>query len=250
MDKKLALITGGTSGIGLGIAKSFQEKYDLALSYANNHDRAKQAKESFKDKSIRVESFSRPLNSYESAKTLIEEVEKVFSKKPDILINSAGSIRDGIFMRNPWEVHQKIIEEHLISAMALSHICISDMYRNKWGRIVNISSISATFAKRGQANYAAVKSGIIGFTKTLALEVAHRGVTVNAIQPGLIDTPMTQEIIKKIGSDMRKKIPAGQAGKVEDIGSMVDFLCREEASYITGSSIVIDGGRSLGDPLS
>ena len=250
MSRKLALITGGTSGIGLGIAKSFQSKYDLALSYASNHDRAKKSKEELISKDIRVETFPQFIDSYDSAKKLITNVEEVFSKKPEILVNSAGSIRDGMFIHKDWEDHEKIIKEHLIGTMALCHITLKDMYRNKWGRIINISSISATYAKRGQANYAAAKSALLGFTKTLALEVAHRGVTVNTIQPGLIETPMTEEILEKLGREIKKRIPIGYPGKVKDVGGLVDFLCGEEGRYITGTCQVIDGGRSLGDPQS
>ena len=250
MGKKLALITGGTSGIGLGIAQSFQDKYDLALSYASNHDRAKSAQKLLQDIGVRVEVFPQLIDSYESAQELVSTVKESFSRMPDILVNSAGSLRDGMFIHNSWKDHQKIIQEHLIGSMAISHICLKNMYKNKWGRIINISSISATFAKRGQANYAAAKSGILGFTKTLAMEVAHRGITVNAVQPGLIKTPMTESIIAKIDKDIKRKVPIGYVGKAQDIGSMVNFLCSENGNYITGSTIVIDGGRSLGDTSS
>ena len=250
MSKPLALITGGTSGIGFGIAKSLQANYDLVLSYAKNHERAKRSKEELHPNKNRVEIICEPINSYKSAEKLLSQVEKLFSKKPEILINSHGSIRDGMFIHRDWEDHESIIQEHVIGTMALCHIALKDMYKQKWGRIITISSISATYAKRGQANYAAAKSALLGFTRTLALEVAHRGVTVNAIQPGLIETPMTEEMIKKIGRDIKKKIPAAYPGTPKDVGSLVHFLCGEEARYITGSTLVIDGGRSLGDPSS
>jgi 3-oxoacyl-[acyl-carrier protein] reductase len=127
------------------------------------------------------------------------------------------------------------------------------MYKEKFGRIINLSSISASYAKRGQANYAAAKAGIEGFTRTLALEVAHRGVTVNAIAPGLIETKMTRELVAKIeagGGSIRDGVPARRMGSPDEIGALAQFLCSSDASYITGTVITIDGGRSLGDPKS
>jgi 3-oxoacyl-[acyl-carrier protein] reductase len=147
--------------------------------------------------------------------------------------------------------HEKIVREHLIVTMALCHLTIKSMYGKKFGRIVNLSSISGMYAKRGQSSYAAAKAGIVGFTKTLALEVAHRGITVNAIAPGLIDTPMTSGIMKVLEKDpqggIKKVIPVGYAGTPEDVGNLIAFLCSDEARYITGELMVIDGGRSLGD---
>ncbi len=254
MEKRLALITGGTSGIGFGTAKKLSPYCDLALSYAENHERAEKAREELETTDTNVKIFSKPLHSYADAKELVETVKIEFGKSPDILVNSAGRIRDGFFMSTDFSHHETIVREHLIVTMALCQITLKSMYGNKYGRIVNLSSISGIYAKRGQANYSAAKAGIIGFTKTLALEVAHRGITVNAVAPGLIRTPMTAGIMdlleKAPEKEIRKRIPAGYAGEPDDVGSLIAFLCSDEARYITGALVTIDGGRSLGDPGS
>lgn len=248
-EKKLALITGGTSGIGLGAAKAMGGSFEFALGYAGNHEKAENAKKELEALDIKAEVFAQPLRNYADAKALVDSVKEKFGRMPDVLVNSAGRIQDGIFMGTDFSQHQSVIEEHLISTMALCHLVIRNMYGKRWGRIVNLSSISAFYAKRGQSNYAAAKAGLMGFTQTLALEVAHRGVTVNAIAPGLIDTPMTEGIMGVIQGDgsLKKRIPAGYAGTPEDVGNLVKFLCSDEAKYITGVTLPIDGGRSLGD---
>ena len=251
MKKRLALITGGTSGIGFGTAKKLVPSCEVALAYAGNHERAEKAKHELESMGVPVKTFAQSLGSYEDAKTLVEQVRSEFGNTPDILVNSAGRIQDGIFMNMDFAKHVEIVNEHLIITMALCHLTIKAMYKNRFGRIVNLSSISGYYAKRGQTNYAAAKSGIIGFTKTLALEVAHRGITVNAVAPGLIDTPMTSSIMKLFekapSREILKRIPAGYAGQPEDVGGLIAYLCSEEARYITGALITIDGGRSLGD---
>lgn len=247
MSKKLALITGGTSGIGFGVAQALASNCDLALAYAGNHEKAEAAKASLD--TANVETFAKALRNYDDCRELVESVKAKFGRTPDILVNSHGRIQDGIFMSSDFAKHQSVIEEMLVTTMALCHLTIKGMYGARWGRIINLSSISAFYAKRGQSNYAAAKAGVIGFTKTLALEVAHRGVTVNAISPGLIDTPMTQGILAMIkeGDDLKRRVPAGYAGEPKDVGGLVAMLCSDAGRYITGSNIVIDGGRSLGD---
>jgi NAD(P)-dependent dehydrogenase (short-subunit alcohol dehydrogenase family) len=252
MQKRLALITGGTSGIGFGAARKLSPSCDLALAYSGNHERAEKAEEEIKALGAEVKTFAKPLYSFEDAGDLIERVKSEFNRSPDILVNSAGTIHDGFFMMTDFAHHEKLVREHLIVTMALCHHVIKPMYGKKFGRIVNLSSISGIYAKRGQVSYSAAKAGIIGFTKTLALEVAHRGITVNAVAPGLINTPMTAGIMSLLDKDPRggikKVIPAGYAGTPEDVGSLIAFLCSDEARYITGALMVIDGGRSLGDP--
>lgn len=255
MSSSVALITGGTSGIGFGIAQKLAVQHNLALVYASNDARAEESKQilekQFPERKIHL--FKKPLKSHDDAKFLFEEVISQFQTAPSILVHSAGRLKDGLFLGSDFESHQDIIQEHLTVAMALSHVFLKSMYNQRFGRILHLSSISANFAKRGQTNYAAAKAGLEGFTKTLALEVAHRGVTVNAIAPGLIETPMTEGLVKKLEeseSPIRKRIPVGRMGTAEEVGALAAFLCSPEASYITGTVITIDGGRSLGDPQS
>lgn len=251
MEKRLALITGGTSGIGLAAAIALADKCDLALGYAGNHEKAEKALAHFSESGSRVDIFCRNLNGYISAKELYESVVSRFGRQPEILVSSAGRLKDGMFFQTDFTFHEKLIQEHLLATMALCHIALKPMYGKRFGRIVNLSSISGFYAKRGQVNYAAAKAGIIGFTRTLALEVAHRGITVNAVAPGLIRTPMTTGIVNYLENassrEISKHIPAGFIGEPEDVGPLVAFLCSDAARYITGAVIPVDGGRSLGD---
>lgn len=248
--KRLALITGGTSGIGFGAAKAMGKSYDLALAYNSNHEKAAVAKKELLGMGYNVEIFSQPLAVYADGEALVKAVEDKFGKAPEALVNSAGRIQDGIFMQTDFKQHAEVIQEHLLMTMAICHQVVKSMYKNKFGRIVNLSSISGHYYKRGQTNYAAAKAGITAFTKTLAMEVAHRGITANAVAPGLIETPMTEKLlghIKEVGeSEVRKRIPAGRVGTADEVGSLIAYLCSDEAAYITGTSVTIDGGRSLG----
>ncbi len=251
MEKRLALITGGTSGIGLGVAKALAGECDLALAYADNHERAQLAIEQLVPYGNKVNLFAGQLSGYDDAKRLFDDVVSKCGKPPAILINSAGRIRDGFFMQTEFSIHEQLVREHLLVTMAMCQLVLKPMYGKRYGRIINLSSISGFYAKRSQANYAAAKAGITGFTRTLALEVAHRGITVNAVAPGLIKTPMTSGIVQYLesgsGKEIAKNIPAGFIGETEDVGPLIAFLCSDKARYITGSVIPVDGGRSLGD---
>jgi len=250
--KRLALITGGTSGIGLGAAQSLAAGADLALAFAGNRERAEQARTeliaSFPE--TRIEIFMQPLGSEQDCIQLFDAVGEKFERTPDFLVNSAGRLRDGLFMSTDVQTHLEMMTEHLLVPMALSSLCLKKMYKQRFGRVINISSITARRAKRGQVNYSTVKGGIEAFTRALALEVAHRGVTVNAIAPGLIATPMTKTLIENLTEKhqgLQNVIPAGHAGKPEDIGALIAYLCGEQGGYITGQTIDVAGGRGLGE---
>lgn len=259
MSRKLAVITGGTSGIGFGVAQKLVPQFDLALIYGADHQKAEQAKDRLLEElgdlreSVQIRTYAQDLLNLEAIPGLVKKINEDFGRAPSVLVNSAGRLRDGLFQGSKMEDHEILIREHLLAPMALCHALVRGMSVARFGRIVNMSSISAHFAKRGQSNYAAAKGGIEAFTQTLALEVAHRGVTVNAIAPGLIVTPMTQQLVEKIENSeqgIRGRIPAGRLGTPSDVGALVAFLVSEDASYITGTTITIDGGRSLGDPQS
>jgi NAD(P)-dependent dehydrogenase (short-subunit alcohol dehydrogenase family) len=249
--QRWALITGGSSGLGLACAKALAPEFDLALSFASNSDRASAEKDrlqqAYPDR--RVELFQENLNGWESAHRLFGRACETFGSAPAVLINSAGRLRDGLYISEPFQTHEAMIQEHLVVPMALTQLAVKEMYREKWGRVVNVSSVSAKYFKRGQVSYAAVKSGIEGFSRCLALEVAHRGVTVNVLAPGLIETPMTADMIRHLENEklLRKKIPSGRAGRPDEVGSLVQYLCSEAAAYMTGTILTLDGGRSLGD---
>lgn len=256
--RPLALITGGTSGIGGAAAEALATTHDLALLYAANSTRAEKTVHTLLEKypQLRVKAYAQRLTGLESeARDLAQNLEKDFSRSPQVLIHSAGRIEDALFMESDFSQQAALVQEHLLGGMALTRIFLKPMYCAKKGRILFLSSISAHYAKRGQSAYAAAKGGLESFARTLALEVAHRGITVNCIAPGLIETPMTQVLLENIESSasersLKKRIPAGYAGSPQDVAQLIKFLCSDEARYMTGQTLTLDGGRSLGDPES
>lgn len=255
MKRRLALMTGGCSGIGLAAARLLVADHDLALAYASNHARAAAAVRDLElgDHGSTVRAFAGRLRTYDDVCALVANVKRDLGRGPDVLVNSVGGTHDELFMGSSFAAHQELIQEHLVVTMALAHLVVRDMYKGRFGRIVNLSSISARYAKRGQASYAAAKAGLEGFSRTLAIELAHRGITVNVVAPGLIQTPMTRDFIAGLVARPRgiaERIPAGTVGTPEDVAGVIRFLCSEQARYITGAVLTVDGGRSLGDSAS
>ncbi len=262
MARPLALVTGGTSGIGLGIARALAAEHDLALGYRAAGERAAAARDELANDfpAARIETFAQPLLGYGDARALAERVAESFAAPPAVLVHAAGRIADRLFLDGPFELHAERVQEHLLVAMALAHLLVGGMVRQCFGRVVLVSSIGARYVKRGQAGYAAAKAGVEGFVRALALEVAHRGVTVNAVAPGLVATPMTAPLLESLAAGeagrgesrvpLRRRIPAGRPGEPADVGALVRFLCSAEAAYLTGAVIPLDGGRSLGDAAS
>lgn len=254
MSRRLALITGGTSGIGAAVARALAVDHDLALAYAADHARAQATREALLEAvpDLRVELFAGPLDTPGDARALAERVTQTCAAAPAVLVPAAGRLRDGLFLGSDFEPFERVLHEHLVVPMALAHRVLPAMYRARYGRVVLVSSIAARFAKRGQTGYAAAKAGLEGFARTLALEVAHRGVTVNAVAPGLIDTPMTAPLLARLERDggAAARIPAAYVGRPEDVAGLVSYLCSDAARYVTGAVLVVDGGRSLGDARS
>lgn len=249
--RPLALIAGGTSGIGFGIAKELAAEWDLALAHASDHARAQAARRALSKSAppgAMIEVFPGRLGEYSDAERLVEAVEARCGTSPSALINSAGSLADGWFMGSDFARHEVLLKDHLVVAMGLCHRVLPSMYRARFGRILNVTSISATRPNPGQTSYAAAKAGLEAFTRTLALEVAHRGITVNAIAPGLIDTPLTAERVSAIreAGEEELHVPVGFVGSPGDVGHLARFLCSGLARYITGVVYAVDGGRSLG----
>ena len=234
-EKKTALVTGASRGIGNAIAVELKNNGFDVIGTATS--------ESGSDGLDRlgIEGYVLDLNSSESLESfwsLIEQNEKSIS----VLINNAGITRDNIILRMTDEEWSDIMNVHLNGAFQLCKRSLKMMLKNKWGRVINISSASASIGNRGQSNYAAAKAGVEAFTKSLAKEVGKRDITINAVAPGFISTDMTEKNDGVNAEYLIKEIPLGRFGDPEEVASLVNFLCSNDASYITGQTIHINGG--------
>ena len=232
---KTALITGASRGIGNAIALHLKNEGYRVLGTATSQASAS------KLENQGIEGLVLDLNSFDSKEQLWAEVE---SKKIQIsiLVNNAGITRDNIVLRMSEDEWQDIMNVNLNGTYFLSKKVLKMMLKLKWGRIINITSTSASIGNRGQSNYSAAKAGVEAFTKSLAREVGKRNITINSIAPGFIDTDMTQQSDGVNTDELIKEIPLGRFGKPDEVAHLASFLCSEEASYITGQIIHINGG--------
>ena len=230
MEVKKVLVSGGTKGIGGAIVtKLLDEGYSVI---ATTRDKTKA--NILEHKNLTVENLD--LSSKDSVSEFQEKLE---SFKPSILINNAGVTKDNLFLRMSENDWTEVIETNLNGTYRLTKIFLKDMIKNKWGRIINIGSVSGLMGNPGQTNYAASKAALEGFTKSLAKEIGSRNITVNLVSPGFINTDMTSGLtIEKLES----QIPLGRMGNPSDVASLVAFLASEGAGYITGQTLVVDGG--------
>ena len=230
MEVKKVLVSGGTKGIGGAIVtKLLDEGYSVI---ATTRDKTKA--NILEHKNLTVENLD--LSSKDSVSEFQEKVE---SFKPSILINNAGITKDNLFLRMSENDWTEVIETNLNGTYRLTKIFLKDMIKNKWGRIINIGSVSGLMGNPGQTNYASSKAALEGFTKSLAKEIGSRNITVNLVSPGFINTDMTSGLtIEKLES----QIPLGRMGNPSDVASLVAFLASEGAGYITGQTLVVDGG--------
>jgi 3-oxoacyl-[acyl-carrier protein] reductase len=232
---KTALITGASRGIGNAIALHLKNEGYRVLGTATSSKGASKLEDQG------IEGLILDLNSFDSKEKLWEQIE---SKKIQIsiLVNNAGITRDNIVLRMSEDEWQDIMNVNLNGIFYLSKKVLKMMLKLKWGRIVNITSTSASIGNRGQSNYSAAKAGVEAFTKSLAREVGKRNITINSIAPGFIDTDMTQQNGGVNTDELIKEIPLGRFGKPDEVAHLASFLCSEEASYITGQIIHINGG--------
>ena len=230
MEVKKVLVSGGTKGIGGAIVtKLLDEGYSVI---ATTRDKTKA--NILEHENLTVENLD--LSSKDSVSEFQEKVE---SFKPSILINNAGVTKDNLFLRMSENDWTEVIETNLNGTYRLTKIFLKDMIKNKWGRIINIGSVSGLMGNPGQTNYASSKAALEGFTKSLAKEIGSRNITVNLVSPGFINTDMTSGLtIEKLES----QIPLGRMGNPSDVASLVAFLASEGAGYITGQTLVVDGG--------
>ncbi|MDC0182535.1 3-oxoacyl-ACP reductase FabG [Nitrosomonadales bacterium] len=238
---KIALVTGASRGIGAAIALDLAENNIFVIGTATSDHGVKKIEESLKVNHQKGIGLILNVNDNLSIENLISNIEENYGDI-DILINNAGVTKDNLLMKMKEEDWDKVINTNLKSVFKLSQSLIRKMIKNKYGRIINISSVVGYSGNTGQTNYAASKSGISGFTKSLAQEVGSRGITVNCIAPGFIDTEMTQSLSDEHKNQLLSKIPLGKLGNPEDIANAVTFLVSDKANYITGETIHINGG--------
>lgn len=239
---KVALITGATRGIGKQIAITLaKEGYDIAINYRTENDDLKSTKEEVEKNNVKCLAVKGDVAVFEDCEKFVEDVIKEFGSI-DVLVNNAGITRDTLLMRMKKEDFESVIDTNLVGTFNVTKNVISHMLKARSGRIINISSVVGVSGNAGQTNYAASKAGIIGFTKSLAKEVASRNILVNAVAPGFIETGMTDVLKNEIKQDIEKNIPLKRIGTPQDVANVVKFLASEDSSYITGQVIHVDGG--------
>jgi 3-oxoacyl-[acyl-carrier protein] reductase len=238
----VAVITGGTRGIGLAVAKRLAgDGYDVLLTYRGDAAAAAAAKDGLAGSGRQVEVIAADISTADGAGRAIEAAMQSLGRL-DVLVNNAGITRDTLLMRMSDDDWDAVLTTNLKGAFLTSKAAIRPMLRQRSGRIVNITSVIGQVGNAGQANYAAAKAGLIGFTKSLAKEVGSRGITVNAIAPGFIDTRLTAALPDEMKTMLLERTPLNRLGTPEDVAGAVAFLVGPDASFITGHTLTVDGG--------
>ncbi len=241
LDGKRALVTGASGGIGGAIARALHAQ-GAAVALAGTRRAALDAvAESLGERAAVVVA---DLSDAAAADALVKEAEAALGGL-DILINNAGLTRDGLVMRMKDEDWQRVLDVNLTAAFRLSRACLRGMMRQRWGRIIAVTSVVGHTGNPGQANYAASKAGIAGMTKAIAAEVASRGITVNCVAPGFIATAMTDALNDEQRQRIQAQIPAGRMGAAEEVASAVAYLASAEAGYVTGQTVHVNGGMAM-----
>lgn len=240
--EKVALITGATRGIGRQIAITLsKEGYNIALNYRTENDELEELKKEIEKNNVKVLTVQGDVSNFQDCENIVKETIEAF-KRIDVLVNNAGITKDMLLARMKEEDFKQVIDVNLVGTFNVTKNVISHMMKARSGRIINLSSVVGISGNAGQSNYAASKAGIIGFTKSLAKEVASRNILVNAIAPGFIQTNMTDVLKDEVKEEIAKAIPLKRMGTAEDVANLVKFLASEDSSYITGQVINIDGG--------
>jgi 3-oxoacyl-[acyl-carrier protein] reductase len=242
VEGRVALVTGGGRGIGRAIAVRLAKGgMKVAVAYRTNDAAAEETADLVRDVGARGELFKGDVASPEDVEALVKGVGEAFGPV-EILVNNAGMTRDNILLRMNNAEFDEVLRTNLKGTYLCTRAVLRRMVRARWGRIVNISSVVGLLGNAGQANYAASKAGIIGFTKSVAREVAGRGITVNAVAPGYVETELTGSLSENIKGQIMGQVPMGRFGKPQEIAEVVAFLAGDGAAYVTGQTISVDGG--------
>ena len=242
--KYVALVTGATGGLGTAICKRLSEDGFHVIANYNSADKAKKWKEAVEADGYQFDMYQADVSDFDAVGDMIKQVE--MSVGPiDVLVNNAGITRDGQFRKMTKENWDSVLKTNLYSVFNCTRHVINQMMDRNYGRIINISSVNGQRGQFGQANYSAAKAGMHGFTKTLAMEVARKGITVNTISPGYIATDMVMAVPEEIRNKIVAEIPMGRLGGTEEIAHLVSFLASQETSFITGANYAINGGQHV-----
>ena len=245
LNGKVAVVPGGSRGLGRAIVLKMAELgADVAFSYAGNAAAAEETAQLCREKGVRVLALQADVSSAQAVTDFFAAVEQEFGKV-DILVNNAGITRDNLIMRMKEEEFDQVIDTNLKGTFLCMKAVARGMMKRRSGRIINLSSVVALRGNPGQANYCASKAGVIGMTKSMARELAGRGVTVNAIAPGFIETDMSAKLPEDVKTSMAASIPMGRMGQAEDIANVAAFFASDEAAYVTGQVLCVDGGMAM-----
>lgn len=244
LNKRTVLVTGATGGLGTAMCKELYKDGYIVIGNYHNEEKAKIWKEKLLNEGFEIGTYYADVSDFDSANKMIEKIINEVGKI-DILVNNAGITRDGAFRKMTHENWKAVISTNLDSVFNCTRPIINSMIENGFGRIINISSVNGQRGQFGQANYSAAKAGIHGFTKTLAIEVANKGVTVNTISPGYIATDMVMAVKEEIRNQIIAQIPVGRLGGTNEIAHLVSYLASDDASFITGANISINGGQHM-----
>lgn len=242
--KYVALVTGATGGLGTAICKRLADDGFHVIANYNNKEKAEKWREKMKGEGYDFDMHQADVGDFEAVGKMISDIEQSIGPI-DVLVNNAGITRDGQFRKMSKENWDAVIRTNLDSVFNCTRHVINQMMDRNYGRIINISSVNGQRGQFGQANYSAAKAGMHGFTKTLAMEVARKGITVNTISPGYIATDMVMAVAEEVRNKIVAEIPVGRLGGTEEIAHLVSFLASKETSFITGANYAINGGQHV-----
>lgn len=240
-EGKVALVTGASRGIGAAIADLLGAQGATVIGTATSDSGAAAISARFAEKGVAGKGLALNVNDADAVDAAVKEISAEFGA-PTILVNNAGITRDNLMMRMKDDEWNDVISTNLTAVFRVSKACLRGMTKARWGRIINISSVVGSMGNAGQTNYSATKAGVEGFTRSLAREIGARGITVNAVAPGFIDTDMTKELPEAQREALQTQIPAARLGQPEEIAAAVAFLASDAAGYITGDTLHVNGG--------